>query len=606
MKNSYPLSSPQLVSPAEPPRLVSPAKPLTAALFLLLFLNLSTASGQIFTRVTTGPFVTTIGDSRSVNWLDVNGDQFVDCQITNGPNLGQNNMLYINDQLGGFTALTGDPIVLDGDPSDGATWADTDNDGDLDCFVVNWYGINNMYFKNDGSGAFTRITGVPPAADGGYSETAAWGDYDTDGYVDLYVTNSAGLRKNFLYHNDADTAFTKITTGELVTDNYHSRCVNWTDIDLDNDLDLFVTNEGTEDENLYRNDGGGVFTKVTGGALLTDGGSTMSSSWGDIDNDGDFDVFLANDAGTNAIFRNDGGLVFTRLGADTTANTAGNSFSSAWADVDNDADLDLFVTNSFKPSAKCVNYLYLNDGTGSFTRLGATEPLTLDSGWTYGCAFADYDNDGFEDLAAATCRYAGVDQPDLLYHNNGNTNHWLTIRLTGTLSNRAAIGAKVKVLATVGGFPTWQIREISAQSSYCGQNDIRAHFGLGDATTVDSVMVIWPSKTIEVYTGIEADGFIHIEEGTGIVYSADPTARGDRMMVYPNPSSGAFTLRIEGKPFVSGDQITITDLQGRLVYSAVVTGRHQEWKVICEALPGTYLLTHRGVSSRTTIRIFLQ
>jgi len=161
---------------------------LTAGIFFTV-----NCKAQFFTKITTGPLVNSPGDSRSVNWVDINNDGFMDCMITNGPSGGQNNKVFLNNGAGGFTTITNDTIVKDNKPSDGATWADINNDGDMDCFVVNWYNVNNMLYSNNGSGAFTQISSGPPVNDFGYSETAAWGDYDNDGLVDLYVTNSWGV-----------------------------------------------------------------------------------------------------------------------------------------------------------------------------------------------------------------------------------------------------------------------------------------------------------------------------------------------------------------------------------------------------------------------------
>ena len=280
---------------------------------------------QFFTRITTGPVVTTNGDSRSVNWIDVNRDGLVDLFITNGPPGGQNNMLYINIGGGNFAAVTSDTIVKDNQPSDGAAWADSDNDGDLDCYVVNWYNTKNLFYLNNGSGSFSKIAGAIDTS-GGYCETASWGDYDKDGFVDLYVTRSAGSCRNLLFHNNGNNTFTKITIGPMVTDNYVSRSVNWTDIDGDGDLDLFVANENGQNENIYRNDGGGNFTKLTAGPLLNNGGNTISSSWADYDNDGDLDVFITTDGGSNALFRNDGNFSFTKIISDTVSKTNDHSF----------------------------------------------------------------------------------------------------------------------------------------------------------------------------------------------------------------------------------------------------------------------------------------
>lgn len=521
------------------------------------------ARAQTFTRITSGPVVNTAGDSRSVNWVDVNKDGWIDLMITNGPSLGQRNYLYLNDGAGGFTALTGDPIVADAKPFDGASWADSDNDGDLDCFVVTWYGAMNYFYTNNGAGTFTKVTTGPLVSTGSYSETCSWGDYDGDGLVDLYVCNSDGTLKNLLYHNEGNNSFTPVTTGDIVNDAFASRSANWTDIDNDGDIDLFVTNESGQDENIYRNDGAGVFTRLDTGPLLTNAGNTMSGSWADYDNDGDMDVFLANDQGNNALFRNDGNFSFTKIEGDTVSNSNARSFSSAWSDMDNDGDLDLFVTNAFQTGSLLLNLLYLNNGDGSFTRVDNAVPAT-DMDWSYGCAFGDYDNDGFEDLAVATCSFAGSQRNDLLYHNNGNSNNWITIKLSGTSSNRAAIGAKVKLKAMINGLAVWQLRELSAQSSYCGQNDLRAHFGLGAATAVDSIKVLWPSGAEEAFAAITPNQFIHIVEGQGIT-GIKAAREVLPFSVYPNPTSGTVTLSMEQGALQQGDKIKVTDIKGVLL-----------------------------------------
>jgi hypothetical protein len=172
-------------------------KKLKAVFLSLIFFHIFSFSShaQTFTKITTGPVVNTAGDSRSVNWIDYNNDGYPDLMISNGPAIGQNNFLYLNNGVGGFTAVTGDPIVSDLSPSDGATWADVDNDGNIDCFVVNYYNIDNLFYINNGSSSFTQNTSAIISADAGYSETGSWGDYDNDGLVDLYVCNSGGIKK---------------------------------------------------------------------------------------------------------------------------------------------------------------------------------------------------------------------------------------------------------------------------------------------------------------------------------------------------------------------------------------------------------------------------
>lgn len=561
---------------------------------ILLFSILITfhkANAQYFNKITNTPISTHTGDSRSVNWIDVNNDNQVDCFISNGPSGGQNNFLYINAGSGTFSLVTTDSITLDNKPSDGATFSDIDNDGDIDAFVVNWYNVNNLFYLNNGNGNFTKINSQILANDLGYSETAAWGDYDKDGLVDLYVTNSAGIKKNYLYHNNGNANFTKVTVGDLVNDAFFSRNINWVDIDNDADLDVFVTNENNQNEIIYRNDGAGNFTKLTGSPLLSDGGNTNSSSWADIDNDGDLDVFLANDLSYNGLFKNNGNFNFIKIISDTVVKTPARSFSSAWSDVDNDGDLDLFVTNAFANGSKLVNYFYLNDGNGNFSR-NTTDIITQDSAWSYGCAFGDYDNDGFEDLTVATCRFNGVDYGDFLYHNNTNSNHWITVKLIGTISNKSAIGTKVKIKSFINGNPVWQMREISSQSSYCGQNDLRVHFGLGNGVLVDSLKIEWPLGLTETYTNISSNQFLTYYEGAAAVNIKESDRKlNNALSIFPNPAYNEITLKLNKQEFHKGDVITLINSQGKQEFQYHVVHHEKEILIkIPKLISGVYFI----------------
>ena len=543
--------------------------------FLLLMASSGMVNAQLFTKVTDSPLSTIKGDSRSVNWVDVNRDGFVDCFISNGPQAGQNNMLYINDTNGNFTSVADDPIVMDMMPSDGATFADIDNDGDLDGFVVNWYNKNNLAYINDGTGKFTQVLDGIWVNHFGYSETAAFGDYDNDGLVDLYVTNSAGTKKNFLYKNLGGNNMELVTGISPVTDLFSSRNVSWSDIDGDGDLDLYVTNENGEKENLYRNNGGGSFEKMTDLIITTDGFNTMSSSWGDIDNDGDLDLFLANDGSKNQLFRNEGNFVFTRVLTTDVSKVNAKSFSSAWADIDNDGDLDLFVTNAFQNGQRLKNNLYLNDGTGHLTEV-TNEVVVMDEGWSYGCAFGDYDNDGFQDLAVATTRFGNVDEADYLYHNNGNSNHWLMVSLEGNVSNKSAIGAKVRVKAIVNGTAVWQMREISAQSAYCSQNDMRAHFGLADATLVDSMVIEWPSGIRQYRTGVLPNQILDIEED--LVNAVREALPSFGFKVFPNPTNSVIQMEAQFSESLKVLMVEVFGDTGQVIYKTTFSNVSGHWQ----------------------------
>ncbi|MBK7970207.1 MAG: VCBS repeat-containing protein [Bacteroidetes bacterium] len=163
-------------------------------LVVTLLVSLS-ATGQQFTEITGTPPTNQPSDSRSVNIIDLNGDGWDDIFITNGQQPGTVNMLYSNNGNGTFTTVTGDPIVSNAAPFDGATFGDVDNDGDADAFAVTWYGQLNYFYRNNGNGTFNHEPQNVTGTIGTYSETAAWGDYNNDGSIDLYITNSDGNKK---------------------------------------------------------------------------------------------------------------------------------------------------------------------------------------------------------------------------------------------------------------------------------------------------------------------------------------------------------------------------------------------------------------------------
>ncbi len=529
---------------------------------------------QTFTKVTDSPLSTHPGDSRSVNWVDVSNDGYIDCFISNGPSSGQNNSLFLNNSNGGFTLVQNDPIVMDGKPSDGATFADIDNDGDLDAFVVNWYNRHNMAYLNNGLGQFTQVTDGLWVTNSGYSETAAFGDYDNDGFVDLYVTNSEGISRNFLYRNKGAHVFEKINEGSMVTDQSASRNVSWSDIDGDGDLDLFITNELGQKDELYKNNAGTSFEKLTDVEITSEGFSTMSSSWADMDNDGDLDLFLATNQTKNQLYRNEGDFVFTKLSNSAVSASNTNSFSSAWSDIDNDGDLDLFVTNAFASGIRLKNNLYLNDGHGEFTAVDEGVVVT-DAGWSFGCAFGDYDNDGFQDLVVATTRFDGNDEFDYLYHNDGNENHWIMLSLVGTVSNRSALGAKVRVKSLIDNVPVWQMREVSSQSAYCSQNDMRAHFGLGDAVVVDSVIIEWPSGIVQYLTNLSINQIITVEEE--LINSTGSINDRIELNLFPNPTDSNIQISASFGKYVDKLSMEVISSSGQVVFSSSFQVGGSQW-----------------------------
>lgn len=502
---------------------------------IAVFCITALAHAQLYTHLDLSEVANDGGSSASVCFVDIDNDGDLDLFITNDEET-QGNFLYLNDGAGEFSAVDDDPILETGGHNVGATWGDYDNDGDVDCFIARWGNQANKLYTNNGDGTFVS-TDLPPLTNmQSYSETASWGDYDANGRLDLFVTNSAGTgHYNFLYRAINESAFADVLMAPISTDGDDSRFAGWCDYNDDGLLDVFVANENLDNDALYHNDNGTTFSRVIGANPGTDGSSNFTASWGDIDLDGDFDLFVGTYGGTSLLYRNTGGTFERITGSPVSAD---NRFAvgSAFADYDNDGDLDLLVTNGFAPSNNTFrhNYLYDNDGAGNFTR-AISEPIEADSGWGFGCAFGDMDDDQDLDLCIARSRNANED--NLLYRNTQTQNNGVVFKLRGTTSNRSAIGAKVRV----GNM----IRQVEGQNGYCGQT-LDVHFGLGQGTEIDTVFVTWPTGVTEIFVDVAANNIYTITEGTGMVNVDDrttPVATNHLVLTsYPNPFNANITL----------------------------------------------------------------
>lgn len=359
-----------------------------------------------------------------------------------------------------------------------------------------------------------------------------------------------------------------------------SRGANWVDIDNDRDIDLFIANESGAVDYMYKNNGAGYFTSVTGIPPTTSGGVSWSSSWGDYDNDGDLDLFVTNSENQkNFLFRNDGNFNFTSVVNDPIVNENGYFACSGWGDYDNDGDLDMYVTQAYGPAnVPLINCLYKNllveSGTPSFEKITDGE-IVNDPGYSYGFAWADWDADG--DLDLFTARTFGENENNTAYLNNGNSNKWLIVKLSGAnATNISPISSKVKVRAVLNGNPVWLIRTVEGQSGYCGQN-MDLHFGLGNTAVIDSIVVEWSSGSTEVYTGVQVNQIIRIVQGSGIIgiqnNGIELPEGFDLQQNYPNPFNPETTIRFNIPAGLSENitKLIVYDITGKEV--AVLANR---------------------------------
>lgn len=476
-----------------------------------------THAQSAFTKVTVGAIVNDGGGSFGCAWGDYDGDGFPDLYVANALD-GGTNFLYHNNRDGTFTRVTsGGPATLTGQ-FHGCAWGDFNDDGRPDLIVIRTEdnAVQAHLFRNDGSSGFTllassTLAGLFPNS-GGHCQAALWADYDNDGFLDVFFNRWGD---DWLYHNSGTGNLARATSVVAGKESQDGFSAAWQDYDNDGLPDLVVTvTSDPPSRRLYHNLGGGKFEQVTTGDLVTDGGHSAGLGWADYDNDGFADLFVANgdSDGRNFLYHNNHDGTFTRVSsaiAGSIASDLGGYDQCTWGDYDNDGYIDLFVTAASALGGSPVgNVLYHNNGDGSFTRV--LHSPTGEVANSVGCAWADYDNDGFLDLFVAN---GGVveDENNSLYHNNRNGNNWLKVRCVGSVSNRSAIGAKVRVKATIRGQTFWQLREINTGSGFC-QSPLEAHFGLGDATNALTVRLEWPSGTVQELENVPAKQMLTITE----------------------------------------------------------------------------------------------
>jgi hypothetical protein len=483
------------------------------AIFVLLLTYSSILNAQYYEKITSGALVDIKQRSYSSTWADVNNDGFDDMLILE-LEVDLQSVLYMNNGDGTFTANPNSGISQHLGPSIAATWADFNNDGFLDVYICNTGNegdeqSKNFLFKNNGNGTFTRVTSGEIVNDYGWSLGASWADYDRDGFVDLYVANFNGI--NYLYKNNGDETFTKIITGELVNESAASYGAYWADADNDGWPDLFVANAfGASlppDQNcLFMNNGDGTFTKVLEGHIVNNNGISHGASWGDFNNDGYLDLFVSNhdwsDNKFNFLYQNNGDGTFSQVVGINVATDMNTSFGSAWLDADNDGHLDLIVANNKTSNRR--NFFYINNGNGTFNSI-LTDPVNTDVLRSFGMSVSDYNNDGFTDVFVSTY---STSQENGFYKNLGNSNKWLAVSLQGTVSNRAAIGARVNIWA--GGI--MQTREVNSASGQYSSSSFVQNFGTGTNTIIDSLYVRWPSGIVNKYYNISANQKLNLIE----------------------------------------------------------------------------------------------
>jgi enediyne biosynthesis protein E4 len=436
----------------------------------------------------------------------------------------------------------------------GVAVADFDNDGLPDIFVTG-YGGNALY-RNRGDCKFEDVTEKAGVGGSGFMTGAAWADYDKDGHVDIFVAryvhvdiaNPAAFgtckfrgivvqcgpwgmigETDLLYHNRGDGTFEEVSQKAGVSDpsKYYGLGVVWGDYDNDGWPDLYVAND-TGPNYLYHNNHDGTFTDhgmIAGAALSSEGDAdgSMGVDFGDYDHDGRLDIFVTNFADQeDSLYHNIGAKGFDDVSWKSGIAKSGYAYvkwGTGFFDFDNDGWVDLFVANGhvypqMDQLESAARYkepllLHMNNHDGTFNQSAAAAGLgAVPQASRRGAAFGDVNNDGNVDVLLLN-----VGEPPTLLLNHGVAgNHRVMFRLVGTKSNRAAIGARVTVRAG----KLVQFNEVRGGASYLSQNDLRLHFGLGKESKIDWIEVQWPNSPTEKFQNLAADKIYTLVEGEGI------------------------------------------------------------------------------------------
>lgn len=439
---------------------------------------------------------------RRVAWGDYNNDGYQDI-LLDGCRLWRNN------GNGTFTEVTKESNITGA--YGGGIWADYNNDGYLDFFSA---GGSDALWRNNGNGTFTNLTSEinPKLSDGYPTEGAGWGDYNHDGFIDLYVANYeqpfAVGTPDFLWKNIQGKVFKDVTAEAKITPpkNRCGRGVSWADYNNDGLLDIFISNYRLNPNFLWENNGDGTFTNVAkeigveGFPVKGYYGHTIGSDWGDYDNDGNLDLFQANLAHPRYITFSNMSLLLKNSGApdytfSDNRKECGISFEEthsdpAWVDFDNDGVLDLYITSVYpeRPS-----FLYKQEKNGRFRDVTWLTGTRVYNGW--GCAWADIDNDG--DLDLLVCGNSRGDNKGTIYlfrnetistKNKPVNRNFLGVKLIGRDCNHSAIGARLILITDKNNF----IREVKGGRGTTNQDSLVQHFGLGKFNKEATLIINWP------------------------------------------------------------------------------------------------------------------
>ncbi|MFC2119663.1 FG-GAP-like repeat-containing protein [Bacteroidota bacterium] len=512
----------------------------------------------------------------SVSFCDFNGDGKDDLSFSS--NEGQPMFIYRNDDTE-FTDVTFNLGLVDSFRTMNLLWCDYDNDGDKDLFTaVDCECTYSRLYRNDGSGILEDVTLQSGLTDLlGSCNAACWGDFNNDGWIDLYLTNYSEYDGNYLYKNNGNGTFTDVTEVAGVADlmgttGFYRLPFAAVFFDYNNDgwQDIYIANDHFTRNTLFKNNGNGTFEDVSEQSNADVSGFMMGITVGDYDNNGYLDIYSSNDPFGNYLLKNNGDETFTEVAENIGVSVNKSCWGTNFFDYDNDTDLDLYVCAETGPS-NGTNEFFENNGDGTFQRkIG----IGLDQDYkSFGMGIGDFNNDGFSDIAVNNQQVL----PNL-FMNSGGTNNWVKLNLVGVESNRDGIGSWIEVYNNGNMF----VRQTHCGISYMSQNSLSLIIGAGEETAIDSIIIKWAgSNTIDILRNISVNQTITVLEGSTVTGVNDHDFSPADLVLeqnYPNPFNPStkikFNLTIESKV-----NLTVFDVLGqevaKLISGNLAAGVHE-------------------------------
>ena len=510
---------------------------MKSGLLMVSFLSFFFISSQTFERVETTVGLSILEENNGVAVADYDGDNDMDIFVVaidkDDPSSPKTiSRLFRNNNDGSFTDVTefagltellsqeegGDDYFGLAGHKSGASWGDYNNDGFPDLFLTNSYKV--QLWRNIGNGTFVNVTGISgfEGLNDCRNTGATWFDYNNDGYLDIYISDWDECESNQLFRNNGNSTFTNVTSQSNIqaTNGLASYTAVPFDFNDDGFMDIYISNDFDEPNDLYINNGGSTFSNQSEAFGVNTMGDDMGITVGDYNLDGAFDIFITA-IDNNFLLTNNGDNTFSE---NADALNIGNSlwaWGTRFADFDLDGDEDLFVANGYEFETRNVepNFYYRNtfiEGGNSFEDISAELGLNEQTISVEAIDW-DYDNDGDLDLFVTNSNTSSFfyENKILNFDDSAPAMNWLKIKLQGTISNRDAIGTVLEIVTSEGVYSRYY-----SGVGFLGQSLKPVHFGLNQITEIQEITVKWPSGLEETYENLDVNQTYKLTEAQGI------------------------------------------------------------------------------------------